>query len=743
MPPRAPASPDEIQMSTVFDAWKRKGRWLVLLSIALGGATFGVLTMMAPRYQSEAELAIVAKGASNTFSDPRSASSDPDPITTRMDKEAINTHVRALQSPDLMQQIAGDLKLGERREFNSALGPVDRLGAALRTIGIGGPRSGESERDRVMSALRSRLEVYSAKESRFIGVRMTSVDPELASKIANAMAENYRTSLAEQGVSEIDDLQTVLKTKIDKLSGEVATAKTEIDGFRGGAQNTGLNEQQMSDLTAELSRAKAARGEAEARAASAREMMKAGSADALTDVQKSSLIQDLVQQRVRIERQISELSTTLLPAHPRMRQLNADLAGLKLQIDSEISKIVSSLEKEAKVAQGRESSIAQSLADIKARVVTNAPEEAQLRQLEANATAKRTELENLQAQLETNRKKLDARAQPVEVQIISKAQAESVPIFPKKFQLSSLVAFASLMFGTAWIVLRALFQGVPPQGYRQRNASDRRNAEPVLLREEPLLSEITEIEPALIPEPAQVAIAGATSGPAPPKEAPSAVFNDGEMEGLAERIKARRTTGGGYRTLITGETDEIVPYAEAIELVKALAKSGAQPILVDWSPSGEGFARDAGLDMSAGFNDLLTGHAGFEDIIQRLPATNAHAVASGQAVSDDESEIDIDRLHLVLDALDEAYDHIVVVGRHDEARRLFEGIEGRFDAGITVASSFRRTPEPDDRDGTFLGFEVVEIDVIRYERRDAVAPALMQRLARVTQPNHKPMARQA
>src|SRR6185437_15735460 len=167
---------------------------------------------------------------------------------------------------------------------------------------------------------------------------------------------------------------------------------------RGGAQNTGLNEQQMSELTGELTKAKAARGEADARAKSAREMIKLGSADQLADVQKSPLIQNLVQQRVRIERQISELSATLLPGHPRMRQLNADLAGLKVQIGKEISKIVDSLEKEAAVAKGREDSITQSLADIKARVVTNAPEEAQLRQLEATAKAKRTELDNIQAQ---------------------------------------------------------------------------------------------------------------------------------------------------------------------------------------------------------------------------------------------------------------------------------------------------------------------------------------------------------
>ena len=461
MQPRSPAAPDDIQMSTVFAALKTRAHWLILASAVISLATFAILSMMAPKYLSEAELAIVAQGSANAFADPRNPSASPDLVTTRMDKEAINTHVKAMQSSELLEQIATNLHLKDRPEFNSALGPVDTLGSILRLFGIGGPKSGETERDRVLSALRSRLQVYSAKESRFIGVRVTSIDSQLAADIANGIVENYRASIAQQGVVEVDDEQDVLRGKIDKLTPEVAAAETEIDryrgqidGFRGGAQNTGLNEQQMSELT----KAKAARGEAEARAKSAREMMKLGSADALPDVHKSPLIQNLVQQRVRIERQISEQSTTLLPGHPRMRQMNADLAGLKLQIKDEVAKIVDSLDIEAKVAQGREDSIEKSLSDIKARVVTNAPEEAKLRQLQANAKAKRTELESLQARLESNRKKLDTRAQPVEAQIISKAQPDSVPIFPKKVQLSALMAFAALMFGTAWTVAKTSFR---------------------------------------------------------------------------------------------------------------------------------------------------------------------------------------------------------------------------------------------------------------------------------------------
>ena len=617
----------------------------------------------------------------------------------------------------------------------------------------------------MLSALRSRLQVYSAKESRFIGVRVTSIDSQLAADIANGIVENYRASIAQQGVVEVDDEQDVLRGKIDKLTPEVAAAETEIDryrgqidGFRGGAQNTGLNEQQMSELT----KAKAARGEAEARAKSAREMMKLGSADALPDVHKSPLIQNLVQQRVRIERQISEQSTTLLPGHPRMRQMNADLAGLKLQIKDEVAKIVDSLDIEAKVAQGREDSIEKSLSDIKARVVTNAPEEAKLRQLQANAKAKRTELESLQARLESNRKKLDTRAQPVEAQIISKAQPDSVPIFPKKVQLSALMAFAALMFGTAWTVAKTLFQSAREGGTvaaRSRPSPSSLRAEPVLtaqpqpkaepqpkVQAQPKAQPQSEVQtqsqqqqqPSMSPLPVSEEMERAT----PPMSPQAALTTEKSMTALARRLKDARVADNGHRTILTGETASIDASAEALKLAKAIAEGGHYVLVVDWSPSGQGFAGTAGLEPSKGFNGLLRGEALFDEIIQRLPGSTVQAIASGKAL-DVDHEINSDQLNLILDALDEAYDHIIVAGRHDEARKLFETIEGRFDAGIVVVDPPRVPPILVDASGMFLGFEVADIDVIRFERKASVGEPANPRIALVIERRTMPFARQA
>lgn len=714
---RTAASPDDIEMSSVFAALKKNLPKLLLWSALLGGLTYGLQTMLAPKYQSQAEIQIEAKGSSSAFSDPKASGSSNEIVTTKMDKEAINTHVRALQSPDLMAKIAGEMNLNEKREFNSAKGPVDFADTVLRLIGVGGPRPGESERDRVLGALFKQTEVYSAKESRFIGVRVTSIDPALAAEIANKISETYRNSLASAVVTEIDDQQKVLAGKIEKLTPEVAAAETEvqryrgqIDSFKGGSQNIGMNEQQMSELNGELTKAKAARGESDARAKSAREMMKLGSADALPDVQKSPLIQNLVQQRVRLERQISELSASLLPGHPRMQQLNGDLSGLKRQLTGEISKIVDSLDKEAKIAQGREESIKKSLDELKTKVVKNAPEEAKLQELEASVKAKKTELENLQAQVEANRKRQDARAQPVEAKIISKAQAASLPVSPKKSQNAALISFASLLFGTFWTITRALFTGARSGGRALVEPSlTVRSAE----KAEPVLS-------------AKAAKAATVSAAAPAEGENGAGFT-ATIPVVVERIKRAAPKQGGHRALVAGETMVIDASQEAIEIAKGLADTGSHVILVDWSPSGQGMAALAGVNSDQGLTELVTGAVGFDDVVQRLPQSAVHFIACGAPL--DGVDVDPDQLNLVLDALDEAYDHIVVAGQNEEARVLFEAIQGRFDAGILVTDPKKRASVLQDPPGTFLGFEVTDIDVIRVDRKGP-GPISNQRLLR-------------
>jgi uncharacterized protein involved in exopolysaccharide biosynthesis len=744
---------------------------LAMLAGAVGAITFLGLGLVAPRYQSEAELVVSAKGINDPFSSPRKdGGGGSEAVTVRMDKEAINTHVRALMSPELGQGIAQSLKLAERPEFNPALGPVDTLGSILRLAGIGAPRAGESEQDRVLNRFYERLEVYSPKESRAIAIRFTSNDPDLAAEVPNNLAEAYRRSLAVQSIVETDEVQQALAPKIEKLKDElvqaeaaVETFRGEADIFKGGQQATGLNEQQLGELTAELSRARSAKSDYESRLRAARDMMKAGSGDAIPEVQRSPLMQAVVQQRVRLERQISELSVTLLPGHPRMQQLNADLAGLKKQIATEVAKVVDSLDKEARAAALRVEAVTKDIDSVKSRVVDTGPDEVKLRQLLTEAQSKRAELERLQAQFEANRAKADSRAVPIEAKIVSRARAASIPVFPRKAPVAGLAAFATLLFGLAIVITKALLTGARPMagqpGIAERTGAhpasasaagagpgrnpvrgmpqpfDRR--EPVLPAVEPAVQRT--VAPAMpLPEGRERPEPVATSAPSPaPGADPLAhqpiplsdadVVRVGTIGALARRASSRMS-GGGYRTLVAGETDLMSVGSHATEFAKALSDLGHSVILIDWAPEGDGIAHAAGVAPAPGIADLLAGVVSFEQVVKRLPGSEAHMIAPGSFDDGLATNPDSDRLNLVLDALDEAYDHIVIAGRYGSVRTFFETIEGRVDCGVSIADPGRIGSVPRDPPGSYLGFEVADIDLVRYDRQQS-SNAPSQRLA--------------
>lgn len=738
------ANPDDIELASVWRAIVRSLPRLLIVSALAAGATYAILSMVAPHYQSEAQLEVSAKSTTNPFSSPgRDGGSSADSVTVRMDKEAINTHVRALLAPELGERIATELKLAERREFNPALGAPDQLSGLLRIAGIGVPREGESERDLVMSNFVERLEVYSPKESRTIAVRFTSMDAELAATVANTLAERYRESLAAKTITETDDVQKALGPKIDKLRDELASADAAVEAFRGsanifksGRDQQNLSEQQLTELTQELTRIESQKSESEARVRSARELAGKGSADVLPEVQKSPLLQNIVQERVRLERQISELSATLLPGHPRMRQLQSELTGLKKQIAAEIAKVVEGLEKEAKIGALRVEELKKSIAAVKSKIVDTGPQQVKLRQLEDDAKAKRAELERLVAQFEANRAKADSRTVPVEAQIVSSARAASVPVFPRKGPFAGLVAFATLLFGLAIIVTRALLQGARKQDLAEttvatapasRSSARREPVEPVLEKPQakPASTAQRTQKPAAIEAAPTIADNGARA--LGPEE--GAIGRVSSIAALASRIIGAAGQGVGYRTMIAGETGMVPVAAIAIEAVKELAECGHSVVLIDWSPDGKGIVEAAGVAAEFGIGDLLDGRAKFDDIVHRLPGSDAHIIATGMIDFSEENGLDPDRLNLVLDALDETYDHIVIAGRYLPSRMLFETIEGRVDTGVLVGEGGRRAAAEPDAPGTFLGFEVADIDVVRYERTQPSAVP-QQRLAR-------------
>ena len=741
----ANASPDNIDPATLWGTIAKSLPWLMAWTLVVMAVTFGLLSLVAPRFQSEAQMTIDAKTATNPFNDPKQVSQGADSTASQIDREAINTHIKSLQSPTLAAEIVNKLKLRDKVEFNTELGDVDLMGKVLRMIGLGGARPGQSEQDRVLEAYFKNLDVYSAKESRFIGLRFTSTDPQLAADIPNALAEAYREQLAGRKVEETNNVQDALLPKIEQLTKEVAAAEVAVEQFRGksdsfntGAQKQTLNEQQLGELTNELSKAQAARSESEARARSAVEMAKAGSGEVLPDVQRSPLIQNLVQQRVRAERQIAEVSATLLPGHPRMQQLNADLAGLKKQIAGEVAKIVDGMSREAKVNAERETAIKKRLSELKVTVVNAGPDEAKLKMFVADAKSKRDELERLQAQYNVNKTRAESKAVPVEAKVLSPAYPSSVAVFPKKGALTAVAALAAFVLGLAFTVLKAVAKGARstgPNGAPRQMRSRKGDSYGPIGGEAPSLASGPVFSaPAAGVATAAAAAAAVVAAPAamaktvaPLLDADAAVAAEvGSADSLLAHLLERTPEKGGYRTLIAGESRDVDATGIAISVAKGLAHAGQPVMLVEWTYGKALVARQVGLDTAPGIAELISGAATFENVISCIPDTECHFIPSGANLADAAPAMDPDQLNLVLDALDEAYAHIVIVGEHDSVRHLFETIQGRCDAGVLVASG--QAAALRDPEGTFLGFEVADIEIIRIETGNVPRDLVQRRL---------------
>lgn len=187
------------------------------------------------------------------------------------------------------------------------------------------------------------------------------------------------------------------------------------------------------------------------------------------------------------------------------------------------------------------------------------------------------------------------------------------------------------------------------------------------------------------------------------------------MDSVVARLIQNAEDQGGYRTIITNALKGLAASTEALDLATGIADTGRQVVLIDWATDGLGMSRAIGLSASPGMTDLLEGRATFEEVIRVLPDSDVHAISCGKAVAGDKSW-EADRVNLILDALDEAYDHIVVAGEHTAIRELFLNIQGRFDAGVVVGDAEHFASTDENGDGKLLGYQVTEIDVIKIER---------------------------
>lgn len=658
----------ELDLRLLGQALSRMRNFIIVPTIIAFIVSVAAVNLVTPRYKSEARILI--DGRENVFLRPNSERSEE---RSALDAEAVTSQVQLVLSRDLAREIIRKNKLAERAEFDPVLRGLSPLKSLLALFGIGRDPFSMTPEERVLDAYYDRLTAYAVDKSRVIVVEFQSSDPDLAPRVANSIAEGYLVLQQNARQDQARSASQWLAGEIENLRNKVAEAESRVEDFRSksslfvGINNTTLSNQQMGELNTQLNNARAMKADAEAKARLIREMLQGGKPIEASEVLNSELMRRLSEQRVTLRAQLAEQSSTLLDNHPRIKELKAQLADLERQIRDEAGKVSRSLDNDARIAGGRVESLSASLDQLKKQATSTNGQDVQLRALEREAKAQRDLLESYLAKYREANTRETIDSAPAEGRVISRAIVSNTPAYPKKLPIVLIATLATLFLSAGVIVTGELLHITAPRAaaaFSAAAASVRPRTEPKLIEHvKPAAPEVESAaaEPERVvaePEPFVAEPEPAVAEPEPTEQeaAPAAVTEFAEIEQLAEKLKSAGAAARKVTVLGTASGESIT--LTTLTLARLLARD-ARVVVVDLAASSPAISV-ASVDSTApGLAELMLGEATFSQVITRDRQSRLHLVSAGRP-GFDRSLLQSPRVMLAIDALLQAYDHVLL-----------------------------------------------------------------------------------
>ncbi|MFN3718904.1 MAG: GumC family protein [Rhizobium rhizophilum] len=658
----------DIDLAQLFRAvWQRKGRILAATAL-VGVLAFVGANAISPSYKSDAKLLIESRQPNFSASGTASSTAEPMP-----DELNIVSQVQLLLSVDLIKQVARDLKLNERTEFDPDSSP-SAMTDFLVLFGLTKNPLELPPEERVINAFKEKLNVYQVDKSRVIGIEFTSKDPKLAAAVPNAMMDVYRSLQSGAKLDSNSDAVRWLETEIANLREKVREAEQKVAEYRSsaglmtlGADQSSFSGKQLSDISTELARVRGERANAEATAENLRASIQAGkSTDTLDAIARSESIQRLKATESQIRGQISDLSTRLLEGHPQMKALRAQLSGIREQVQAESLRVAASLDNEAAVARERETQLLAQLNTLKADTARSGEDEVGLKALEREATAQRQLLETYLARYREASSRLGKDASPADARVISTAIEPQEPSFPKVLPITIVATLSTLILAAVAVMLAELFSGraLRPTGAMVPVVTRREEQEP----EE--YAAVVSVPPARPQDDMPASLLSVAPDAALVEEMEQAVAEEHEADALpvASAEESDEFSVASVADYLVEQEARIAfaispsgddGSAGTVALARELANRGHRTVLVDMTGSACPSHLMANWRDLPGITDLLTGEAAFADCIHSDHSSLADIVPQGNA-DIRQAMRGADRLSMIVDALADVYDIVLV-----------------------------------------------------------------------------------
>lgn len=691
----APAQ--EINLAYLISRLWRASFGVILFVIVITGLTYVFTQITDPKYRSEAQMLIEPQETAFTRPDAESGQNTP-----TIDERDILSAVQIIRSRDVGMDVISRLNLGDNPLFDSAREGVGAIKSIMILFGLSEDPLRLSADERVYQSFVQGLTVFNVPGSRVVVVAYESPDPELSASIANAVVASYQAAQRATQATNTRSASSFLETEISQLRQQVAGAEASVARFRSGSglflgpNQTTLSSQQLSEVSTELTRARAAETDARSRTQELRNLISIqGTQLALPDSFSTPLTRRLQEQQATLQARIAELGATLLPAHPRIQELNAQLADLASQTRAEASRVAQRFDNETSVAAARAQGLEDQLAGLTAQAARTAESEVELRALEREAAAQRDLLASYLVRFREAATREDTALLPTNARVIQTAQVERDAVFPKTLPMIIIAMVGSLVLALLGVISHAILAGAVREDegdrlrYRdqepslemkpQRSPMIAAEASSAADRTSERIQQVAASVPQTAPAPVAMTLARqAPVGQPPAGQAPVAITpvamaapanlvrsyaldDSSDCRSLFAHLRRVGPQEGGARITVGAADSSVLAGDIALNLARAMAQAGRSTLMMDCV--GDLLGRDICPD-GPGFYELVTGTAGFDTALHRDPQSELHIVPSG-FVQADRSMIADDAADLIMSALASSYDAVIINAGRD------------------------------------------------------------------------------
>lgn len=440
---------------------------MLIVTTTIIGALLGVaIAVTTPKkYESVVELLI----------DPRDLKIvDRDLTQSGLPSDAtmaiVENQVRVLTSGTVLNRVVDKLNLTADPEFNGeASGGIGNPLSLIRSLLSGdGGAGADNRRALAVGNLAESLTVERGGKTFVVMISATTQNAEKSALIANTLTDVFLQTYGEIQSDTAGRATDELTSRLDQLRSDVEAAERKVEAYKTendiiDAQGRLISDDEMVKLNEQLSIARARTLELNAKAASARELdVDAVLGGTLPEQISSNVMTELRSQYASLSQEADRLAVRLGPRHPQRLAIDAQLAGARQQIQTELRRIISSNQVELKRAVQLEQELASRLAQVKVRQGGVSEDLVMLRELEREAAAKRAVYESFLLRARETGEQRDLNT--ANMSVISTAYPPLHPVGPSRSMIALTGTILGFMAGVGIGGARGAIQSLRENG---------------------------------------------------------------------------------------------------------------------------------------------------------------------------------------------------------------------------------------------------------------------------------------